>query len=76
MNKYTQKQIDYTIKQNGQLRELQKTTTKGSEAWNEYQKRIDDNNNSIKQLTKSMAENAVAKFQLTMKIHTLTGILS
>ena len=76
MNKYTKKQIDYTIKQNGQLRELQKTTAKGSEAWNEYQKRIDDNNNSIKQLTKSMAENAVAKFQLTMKIHTLTGILS
>ncbi|MCI8992589.1 MAG: hypothetical protein HFG80_07690, partial [Eubacterium sp.] len=47
--------------------ELQKTTTKGSEAWNEYQKRIDDNNNSIKQLTKSIAENAAAAAALDGK---------
>lgn len=60
MNKYTKKQIDYTIKQNNSLKALQKTVTKGSEAWYEYQEQIDTNNNSIKQLTKSMAENANA----------------
>ncbi len=60
MNKYTQKQIDYTIKQNNCLKDLQKTVAKGSEAWYEYQEKIDSNNNSIKQLTKSMSENAAA----------------
>ncbi|MCI8281247.1 MAG: hypothetical protein HFI76_06045 [Lachnospiraceae bacterium] len=43
MNKYAKEQIDYTIKQNHSLKELQKTVTKGSEAWYEYQRQIDSN---------------------------------
>lgn len=60
MNKNLSKQVGYTRSQNSELRQLQKTVTKGSEAWQEYQEQIDKNNASMQDLTKSMVENAKA----------------
>lgn len=64
LNKNAQSQISNIIKQNKKLKELQKTVTKGSEAWHEYNERINSNNESIQDLTKSMAENAIASASL------------
>lgn len=64
LNKNAQSQISNIIKQNKKLKELQKTVTRGSEAWHEYNERINSNNGSIQDLTKTMAENAVASASL------------
>ncbi len=64
LNKNAQSQIANIIKQNKKLKELQKTVTKGSEAWHGYNGRINSNNESIQDLTKSMAENAAASASL------------
>lgn len=64
LNKNAQSQISNIIKQDKKLKELQKTVTKGSEAWHEYNGRINSNNESIQSLTKSMAENATASASL------------
>ena len=60
MNKNIQKQIDYINKQDEQLKLLQKTVTKGSEAWYEYNERIDSNKASLIDLKQQMQENATA----------------
>lgn len=60
MNKNLSKQVGYTRSQNSELKQLQKTVTKGSEAWYDYQEQIDKNNASVQDLTKSMVENAKA----------------
>lgn len=60
MNKNIQKQIDYINKQDEQLKLLQKTVTKGSEAWYEYNERIDSNKASLIELKQQMRENATA----------------
>ena len=60
MNKNIQKQIDFIIKQDEQLKLLQKTVTKGSEAWYEYNERIDSNKASLIDLKQQMQENATA----------------
>lgn len=60
MNKNIQKQIDYINKQDEQLKLLQKTVTKGSEAWYEYNERIDSNKASLIELKQQMQENATA----------------
>lgn len=60
MNNSLQKQIGYTVKQNEELKKLLTTVDKGSEAWYEYQQRIDDNNASLQNMKKTMAENAKA----------------
>lgn len=60
MNKNIQKQIDFIIKQDEQLKLLQKTVTKGSEAWYEYNERIDSNKASLIELKQQMQENATA----------------
>lgn len=60
MNKNIKKQIDYINKQDEQLKLLQKTVTKGSEAWYEYNERIDSNKSSLIELKQQMQENATA----------------
>lgn len=64
LNKNVQSQIKNIISQSKKLKELQKTVTKGSEAWHEYNERINSNNESIQDLTKTMAENAIASASL------------
>lgn len=64
MNKNIQKQIDFIIKQDEQLKLLQKTVTKGSEAWYEYNERIDSNKVSLIDLKQQMQENATAAAEL------------
>lgn len=64
MNKNIQKQIDFIIKQDEQLKLLQKTVTKGSEAWYEYNERIDSNKASLIELKQQMQENATAAAEL------------
>lgn len=64
LNRNAQSQISNIIKQNKKLKELQKTVTKGSEAWHEYNGRINSNNESIQGLAKTMAENAIASASL------------
>ena len=64
LNKNAKSQISNIIKQNKKLKELQKTVTKGSEAWHEYNERSNANNESIQELTQSMAENAIASASL------------
>lgn len=64
MNKNIQKQIDYINKQDEQLKLLQKTVTKGSEAWYEYNERIDSNKASLIELKQQMQENATAAAEL------------
>lgn len=58
MNKNLSKQVGYTRSQNSELKQLQKTVAKGSEAWHDYQEQIDKNNASMQDLTKNMVENA------------------
>lgn len=64
MNKNIQKQIDYINKQDEQLKLLQKTVTKGSEAWYEYNERIDSNKASLIELKQQMQKNATAAAEL------------
>lgn len=64
MNKNAKSQITYLIKQSKELKNLQKTVAKGSEAWYEYNERIESNNASIRELTQTMAENAIASASL------------
>lgn len=64
MNKNNQKQISYITNQNTELKKLQKTVTRGSEAWYEYNERINSNNASLQDLKKSMVENAKAAAEL------------
>lgn len=65
MNKNIIKQIDYIKKQDEELKKLLNTVEKGSEAWLEYQARLDDNKKSLQDLTKEMAENAKAAAELS-----------
>ena len=65
MNKNIIKQIDYIKKQDEELKKLLNTVEKGSEAWLEYQARLDDNKKSLQDLTKEMAENAKAVAELS-----------
>lgn len=58
INEQTITQIDNIQEQNKQYKALQKTVKEGSEKWYEYQDAIDSNDASIKDLTKSMVENA------------------
>lgn len=58
------KQIKNLNEQNKILAQQQKEAKKGSKAWNDYQSQIDDNTDSMRNLTQSMAENAVAKASL------------
>lgn len=60
INKNNVKMIRYYAKQNAELKNLQKTVAKGSEAWYEYQEQIDSNNASIRDLKLNMAETAKA----------------
>lgn len=64
MNKNNRSEISNLNKQNTNLKELQKTVDRGSEAWYGYQKRIDDNKSSLQEVEKQMAENATAAAQL------------
>ena len=58
INKSLVNQIDIIKKQNAKIKEQQKTVKNGSEEWYKYQESIDSNNNSIKDLTQSMIDNA------------------
>ncbi len=60
MNKNLRQQIAYTIEQNRELENLKSTVKEGSEAWYEYNQRIDANNASLQEMKKTMAENAKA----------------
>lgn len=64
MNKSVAKQVGYLEKQNTELKKLQKSVPRTSEAWYDYQEQIDSNSSSIQDLTKSMAENAQAAASL------------
>ncbi len=64
MNKSVAKQVGYLEKQNTELKKLQKSVPRTSEAWYDYQEQIDNNSSSIQDLTKSMAENAQAAASL------------
>ncbi|MCI8482792.1 MAG: hypothetical protein HFH41_00460 [Lachnospiraceae bacterium] len=64
LNKNLRQQISNTVLQTGKLKELQTSVKKNSEAWREYQKRIDANYQSLQKLTKSMAENSIASAAL------------
>lgn len=60
MNKNISTQIKYIEAQNTQFSKLRETVKKGSEAWYEYNERIDSNKESLQDLKKQMAENATA----------------
>lgn len=64
MNKNIQKQIGYVLQQDELLKKLQKTVTKGSEAWYEYNERIDANKSTLYELKQQMVENAKAAAEL------------
>lgn len=64
MNKSMAKQVGYLEKQNSELKKLQKSVPRTSEAWHEYQEQMDGNSSSIQELTKNMAENAQAAASL------------
>lgn len=67
MNKNITKQISYITKQNEQLNQLMKTVEKGSEAWLEYNSRLDSNKASLQDLTKEISENATAIAKLAQE---------
>lgn len=54
MNKNITVQISYINKQNAELKKLQKSVAKGSEAWYEYNERIDSNKSSLQDLKQQM----------------------
>ncbi len=60
MNKNLQSQISNLKKQNEELRNLKKTVAETSEAWYEYNLKIQANNQTMQDLKKSMTENAKA----------------
>ena len=64
LNKNLMKQMRNMMLQRKKLIELRATVKKGTEAWYEYNERIDSNSESIQELTKSMAENATAQAEL------------
>lgn len=64
MNKNILSQISNLISQNRWLKNLQDTVEDTSEAWYGYGERMEDNNATIQELTKSMAENAKAAAEL------------
>lgn len=64
MNKNIQKQIGYVLQQDELLKKLQKTVTKGSEAWYEYNERIEANKSTLYELKQQMVENAKAAAEL------------
>lgn len=64
LNKNTLSQIHNTILQRKKLLELRATVKKGTEAWREYNQRVSESDTSIQELTKSMAENAIAQASL------------
>lgn len=61
------KQISYYRSMNAALSKLQKTVPKGSQAWREYQEKIDANNKSIVELKKNIFETAAATAALAGK---------
>ena len=61
------KQISYYRSINAALSKLQKTVPKGSQAWREYQEKIDANNKSIVELKKNIFETAAATAALAGK---------
>lgn len=61
------KQISYYWSINAALSKLQKTVPKGSQAWREYQEKIDANNKSIVELKKNIFETAAATAALAGK---------
>ncbi len=61
------KQISYYRSINAELSKLQKTVPKGSQAWREYQEKIDANNKSIVELKKNIFETAAATAALAGK---------
>lgn len=61
------KQISYYRSMNAALIKLQKTVPKGSQAWREYQEKIDANNKSIVELKKNIFETAAATASLAGK---------
>ncbi len=61
------KQISYYRSMNAELSKLQKTVPKGSQAWREYQEKIDANNKSIVELKKNIFETAAATAALAGK---------
>lgn len=63
-NKNLMNQIKNLNQTNALLMKQQKEVKKGSSAWNDYQSKIQDNNSTIRNLTQTMAENAVAKAAL------------
>lgn len=64
MNKNMAKQVGYLKDQNAELKKLQKSVPRTSEAWYDYQEQIDGNSSSIQELTKNMVENAQAAASL------------
>ena len=58
INKSSVKQIGYYKSMNEELERLKKTVSKGSEAWEEYQERIDSNNKSVIDLKANIFETA------------------
>ena len=64
INKNLQKQISYIREEDKQLKELQKTVVKGSEAWYEYNERLEANAAALIDLKQQMAENAKAAASL------------
>ena len=62
-----QKQAGNIEEQNKNLEKLKKTVAEGSEAWNEYESRIQSNNESINSLKNSNAELAEAMYNLPIE---------
>lgn len=58
INKSSVKQIGYYKSMNEELEKLKKTVSEGSEAWEEYQERIDSNNKSVIDLKANIFETA------------------
>ncbi len=64
LNRNMLSQVHNTILQRKKLLELRATVKKNTEAWREYNERVGESNTSIQELTKSMAENAIAQAAL------------
>lgn len=64
LNRNMLSQVHNTILQRKKLLELRATVKKNTEAWREYNERVGESNTSIQELTKSIAENAIAQAAL------------
>lgn len=62
-----QKQVSNLEKQNKKLEKLKETVDEGSEAWNEYESRIQSNNESLNNLKSSNVELAEAMYNLPIE---------